>query len=866
MTQLHPSILDQKGGDPLPERTRDRAGQTRTGEHAVQKEVPLRSIVESFPFACYVVDNRSDAIIHFNHRFCEIWGLESLENRVRQGEVKRSDLLSYCLPLVQDLAGLAISRTLLEKEDHQAAVESEIPLADGRVLRRISTPVWDEEGNRLGRLCLFQDITEHQKAEAEHRRRDAILKAVGFASQQFLQCRSWEEVIQEVLKRLGEAAGVSRTYIFKNYSSQDGRLLTSLRYEWADSGIATRIDDPELLGIPLEQGPIARWEEALRRGEVVCGQAEDLPPCEREAMARQGIQTLVVVPIFTGQSWWGLMRLDDCRRERQWSETEKEALMIAARLLGTSIQHSEMEQALQQSERREASEQLLAEESLRRSEERFRRLAENAPDIILMYELHPERRFSYVNPATTMISGYSPEEFYADPYLMWKLVVPEDQPVFRTFMEGKAGHSAVLRWRHKEGHTVWVELRDTLFHDAEGELVAIEWIVRDITEQKRLQEQLLGDSLLETAGRVAGQVAHDFNNLLSPLISYLELMKVELPEGHPARRYCDIMIEAVSRMADINADMLALGRRGRTALEPVDLSRLVLEALSQRTVTPGTFVLDLELAPDLLPVAGSPAQLFRMLANLLANAEEAMPEGGTLAVSTDNVWVVSPPKSGPEAGEYVMLEVADTGCGIPPEDLERIFEAFFTTKRTGRWRGSGLGLSVVQAVAEDHGGWVEVESQVGKGSSFRVYLPAAREGLPQQVGQELRGGAERILVVDDEPMQREVVARLLEKAGYQVEAVGSGEEALEYLLGHSVDLLVLDLAMAGGLDGAETYRRVLEVRPGQRAILISGFAEAERVEKAERLGAGEFLSKPLSLLKLARAVRRELDREKNLEV
>jgi CheY-like chemotaxis protein len=271
---------------------------------------------------------------------------------------------------------------------------------------------------------------------------------------------------------------------------------------------------------------------------------------------------------------------------------------------------------------------------------------------------------------------------------------------------------------------------------------------------------------------------------------------------------------------------------------------------------------ELDLAVDLPNVLGSPVHLSKVLMNLVTNAFEAMPGGGTLTVRTYYAQLDRPIAGYEviESGEYVVLLVQDTGTGIEADDVGRIFEPFYTKKQLGR-SGSGLGLAVVYGVAHDHKAHIDLQTQVGAGSAFRLYFPLAPGDslLVEPVERDYRG-TETVLVVDDVPEQREVATRLLSSLGYRVRAVPDGRAALEALKREPVDLLVLDMLMGGDLDGLDTFRESRKLYPGQKAVIASGFSETERVLEAQELGVGHFLRKPYTLDSLGKAVRSELDR------
>jgi CheY-like chemotaxis protein len=271
----------------------------------------------------------------------------------------------------------------------------------------------------------------------------------------------------------------------------------------------------------------------------------------------------------------------------------------------------------------------------------------------------------------------------------------------------------------------------------------------------------------------------------------------------------------------------------------------------------------IEYDENLLNIKGSPVHLEKTLMNLVANAAESISGKGEVAIRTESRYLDRTIRGYDEVreGDYAVLTVSDTGMGIPAENREKIFEPFYTKKTMGR-SGTGLGLAIVWGTVKDHNGYIDVQSEVGEGTTFTLYFPVTREELvaPQQKEpmERYMGKGESVLVVDDIAEQRDVAAGLLTRLGYEVHVVSSGEEAQEYLKRNKADILVLDMIMAPGIDGLETYQRVLEINPRQKAILVSGFSETERVREAQKLGAGAYVKKPYVLEKIGMAIRDEL--------
>ncbi len=413
----------------------------------------------------------------------------------------------------------------------------------------------------------------------------------------------------------------------------------------------------------------------------------------------------------------------------------------------------------------------------------------------------------------------------------------------------------------------------SVLRDSRGEIVAAIECIRDNTERRRLEERLSRAEKMEGLGRLAGGVAHDLNNVLGVMVGYSELLAEKLHEGSTLRDYADNIHRSSVKGAAIIQDLLTLARRGVNTAAVVDLNRVVVEYLRSpefqalKSVHPD-MALRKELAVGLLPVKGSSVHLGKALMNLVTNAAEAASEGAdvTITVRTENRYLDRTLRGydDMQEGDYAVLTVADTGGGIPARDLGKIFEPFYTKKFMGR-SGTGLGLAIVWGVVKDHGGYIDVQSREGQGSTFTLYFPVTREAFASEEKAASReaymGRGESILVVDDVQAQRNLASSMLERLGYRVKAVESGEAAVEYLRGNRADLVVLDMIMDPGIDGLETYARILAIHPHQKAIILSGYAETDRVREAQALGAGEFVRKPYVLEKIGLAVRRELDRE-----
>lgn len=389
-------------------------------------------------------------------------------------------------------------------------------------------------------------------------------------------------------------------------------------------------------------------------------------------------------------------------------------------------------------------------------------------------------------------------------------------------------------------------------------------------EKRNLQERLQRAEKMEALGTLAGGVAHDLNNVLGVVVGYAELLLNDGNESRKDRQYLLNIMNGGERAAAIVQDLLTLARRGVSVRKVLNLNSIIsdsenLPEFKKMYSFHLSVKIQTDLDPNLLNIAGSSVHLSKTLFNLISNACESMPNGGTVTITTSNQYLDAPIRGYDEVkeGDYVVLKVSDTGIGISQTDLKHIFEPFYTKKIMGR-SGTGLGLAVVWGTVKDHGGYIDIHSEAGKGSVFTLYFPATRQEISTKAlavpVSELLGRGESIVVVDDIKEQRDLATEMLRKLNYSVTNFSSGEEAVEYLREHKTDLLILDMIMEPGMDGLDTYKNVIELYPKQKAIIVSGFSETERIQDAQALGAGTYVKKPYIMEKLGLAVRKELDR------
>ncbi|HEA66460.1 MAG TPA: response regulator [Desulfobacterales bacterium] len=498
-----------------------------------------------------------------------------------------------------------------------------------------------------------------------------------------------------------------------------------------------------------------------------------------------------------------------------------------------------------------------AEDELRESEERYRALFEDNPIETIVVD--KDARITMYNKAKKTSGDRLPrigDVMYRD-YAASHLI-----DMHQELMECiKRGESKDFSDQDYKGRFLDIKM----FPFEEGAII----ISIDQTEKKNLEAKLQRARKMEAMGLMAGGIAHDLNNILSGIVSYPGLLLMDLSEDSPLREPIETIQESGMRAADVVSDLITIARGVATGKDVLDLNTLVEEYLDSaehqkiESIHP-LITFKTALDSELLNITCSASHVKKILMNLVTNASEAIDGAGTVTVATINQYLDELLRGYEDVrtGEYVVLTILDDGSGISSQDLDRIFEPFYTKKVMGR-SGTGLGLAVVWNAIQDHNGYIDVRSS-RKGTTFELYFPATRKALaPEKEAiplKEYQGHGEKVLVVDDEEMQREIACRLLTRLDYTADAVSSGEEAVEYLKENPVDLIVLDMVMPKGLNGRETYEEIIKIRPGQKAIIASGYVKSKEVDMAQELGAGKYIKKPYTLEKVGLAVKEELEK------
>jgi PAS domain S-box-containing protein len=515
---------------------------------------------------------------------------------------------------------------------------------------------------------------------------------------------------------------------------------------------------------------------------------------------------------------------------------------------------------------RDISDRKLTEEKMREIKGRYQALFDRSLDCVFIHDF--KGNFIDGNEAALKMMGYTQKELSS---LKISKIISRDQfsiaARVRRELEktGKQKGVSIFRLKHKDGHSVDVETKSSVIF-RQGKPYAIQGIARDITGKKKMESQLRQAQKMEAIGTLAGGIAHDFNNILSAILGYSEIALINLPENDPAHSNIEQVVKAGIRARDLVKQILTFSRQAEQDLKPLKIQPVIKEAIQLlRASIPATIEIRQIISPDCGSIMADPTQIHQIIMNLCTNAYHAMREsGGIIDISLSQVRL-SPDKLSRKtdlpAGSYVKIGISDTGSGMDDLTLQRIFDPYFTTKPKGE--GTGMGLAVVHGIIKSYGGDILVYSELGKGSSFQIYLPTVDDESMQNLiehNASLPGGHESIMVLDDEPVIIEITRSILEDLGYRISPFTSSEKALNAFRAHPTDydMVITDMSMPK-MNGIQLSKEILSARPGLPIIICTGYNDLLNEETVKTLGIRKLILKPILRRTLALAVREVLD-------
>jgi PAS domain S-box-containing protein len=841
---------------------------TRAEKALQESEEKYRTLIETTRDLIYTAD-RKGFLTYINPTLERTLGYARHE---WNGKTFAQIVAPECVDSVKNLFKTAM------KGESIPVYETDLIQKDGKRLSvefNVST-IYDNEGKPSGRYGIGRDVTDRKQAELRDRLAYEVLELLNRSDGSKDTVR---DILQLIKKNTDfEAVGIRLRegddfpYYDTNGFSDD--FIHAERY------LCARDDERKILrdeqGNPILDGMC---------GNILCGRTNPALPfftrggsfwsnCTTELLAStteedrqartrnrcngEGYESVALIPLRSGDETIGLLQLNDRRRNQFTPEMIRFFEGLGASI-GIALSRKQAEEALRESEEllnatgkmaKVGGWELDAETlEVRWTEETYR-----------IHE-HPLGRKP---PLEEAINYFHPEE-------REKL----SDSIQRALKYGEA-YDMELRFITAKGNHLWTRTI-CIPQVVDGKTLRLKGILHDITvrkqaeeEKRSLLERLNRAEKMEALGTLAGGVAHDLNNVLGIVVGYSEMLLDGVDKSSPLRHGLENIMTGGLRAAAIVDDLLTLARRGVTGRSILNLNKIIADCqkspeFANLSSHHPSVKIKTDIEPDLLNISGSSVHLGKSLYNLISNASEAMAKGGTVTIRTTNQYLDKPLQGYDQIreGDYVVLSVSDTGDGISTSDLKRIFEPFYTKKVMGR-SGTGLGLAVVWGTVKDHHGYINVESEEGRGSTFTLYFPVTREDITSEhiavPVSEYMGKGESILVVDDVKEQRDLAAGMLSKLNYNVSSVSSGEEAIAYLQDHQADLIILDMIMDPGMDGLDTYKQVLQIHPKQRAIIVSGFSESDRVLAARDLGAGAYVRKPYIKENLGLAVKKELDR------
>ena len=705
---------------------------------------------------------------------------------------------------------------------------------------------------RQSRAEQLTELVERQRQEEALRQQVERERLVTEIAQRIRRSLNLEEILSTTVSEVRQFLQTDRVFIYRFEPDWSGIVaVESVASSWSPIQ-GTRVKDSFFLEATgrefYKQGRIQAIADIYTAG---------LSKCHMDLLTRLQIRANLVVPIVQGEQLWGLLVANHCSQARQWQALELNLLQNLATQLAIAIQQSTLfEQVQTELSERKRSEQTIREQAA---------LLDITTDAIFVQAL--DHQILFWNKGAERLYGWQAAEALA--LSANELLDQESSPQLEEIQKTvtKAGSwQGELNQVTKDGKEILVESRWTLMRDEQGQPKSILVVNTDITQKKQLERQFLHAQRLESRGTLASGIAHDLNNMLPPILMSAQLLQLKLANAdEPTQRLLKMQETNAKRGAELVKQMLSFARRSEGKRTALQVRHLIFEIKQIANQTfPKSIEVSTDIEPDLWAVRADATQLHQVLMNLCVNARDAMINGGTLSISAENLFIdenYTRMNLDAQVGSYIVITVSDTGTGIPVKLLDKIFDPFFTTKELGK--GTGLGLSTVNGIIKNHGGFIDVYSEVGRGTQFKLYLPAVQETETQQA-EDLEispGHGELILVVDDEAAIRDITKTSLETYNYKVLTANDGLEAIALYAAHidEVSVVLMDMMMPS-MDCITTIRVLKKINPLVKIIAASGLASRDKVSIAMNTGVKAFLPKPYTaqqLLKTLHSVQSE---------
>ena len=693
---------------------------------------------------------------------------------------------------------------------------------------------------RTKELRLEIDVRKH--AQHELKTREAILEAVSNASEQFLRTKNLYLSFKDVIQRFIEVTEVCKISVYENNHPAQNAVL----YMESVSNVKCGSQHSSVRKLDWRNEAFKLWESSLGKGEVITLDKDEGISSELKANMFGGeVVSFLSIPIFVGSNWWGFINFEDCDLDRHWSGGEIDALRAGVSVLGAAIFRQR------------------SEEKLTESEMKYRTIFEDSRDAL--YISSPNGEFMDVNQSALELFGYTREEMIGMDSVKC-FVSPEDKYDFQSVIEQTGSvRDYEMQMKRKDGTIMNCLVTSSMRRVQKGGVFGHQGMIRDITKYRELEEQVRQMQKMEAVGRLAGGIAHDFNNIMMAILGNVDLAIGYTEPDTKVEKRLQIVLRSAERAAELTAQLLAFGRRRIEKPRPVNINNVVDEVvmLISRTVDKG-YDFQVNTAPDLWTAMADTGQMTQVLMNLIVNSCDSMVDGGQIRIATENIKVTSREvkmRMDARPGKYVRLSVSDDGAGIKLEDLPRIFEPFFTTKEQGK--GTGLGLAMVYGIVKAHKGWISVDSIEKAGTVVSVYLPKVDIEVsdePSAITDEITGGSETILLVDDEERLRELGKHMLERLGYEVLTAPDGTSALQILdiYKKKIDLIILDISLPRK-SGRKVLAEILDLDPDQKVIIATGFRGEGSEGELLKIGAKGLIEKPYRMHQLFKVVRSVLE-------